>query len=368
MSEKTYNINDENNKSFKLTIKTNADSLDFKLEGDSNEKYEIKNISMDELKKKNKIYKQFDNVQKVSEVIDKKLDNKNFVLKTKQCVLKFKHTNEFDEEEFISYEIPLIGGVSAEPQKDESEELKKLKKQNEDLKFQLEKLTGIKADSKPIAYMKRGSNYTIGASISHPGMLIDGKIPNQYIPLKRADTSSYKDPVYKISCEGAYKGTEGDFFTRFDECVQKKKNLKNTIEDLQKRASDAKAIFDKSVNKLFAGDPSAEERMKILDHMWIILRLYHESREVEHYDDKFEDEVNEKKIQFSADEKKKYDEGMVMLRKTFQFQLAQTYKKTNDTLRDLIKNFFTDKNLRHFKENEIKAITEYKEKLMFVSN
>ena len=92
----------------------------------------------------------------------------------------------------------------------------------------------------------------------------------------------------------AYK--TGDFFQRFNMCVEKKKNLKQTLDDITKRYNDIMAIFNKELDKTFAGNPTKEQKDRMMEYIIKMLELYHESREVEHYDDIFTREVEKNKI------------------------------------------------------------------------
>ena len=96
--------------------------------------------------------------------------------------------------------------------------------------------------------------------------------------------------------------------------------------------------------------------------------VYHESREVEHYDDIFLKEVEKNKMTFQGAEKEKYEEGMAILKKGFPFQLTVAYQKMNDNFRKIINRFFLEKNLRFYKKDEIADALLYKERLMYKTN
>ena len=64
MTEKIFTVAEERtNKEFKLIISFNESNINFNLESKDNpeEKYELKNLTLPDLQKKNKSYKQFDN-------------------------------------------------------------------------------------------------------------------------------------------------------------------------------------------------------------------------------------------------------------------------------------------------------------------
>jgi hypothetical protein len=160
----------------------------------------------------------------------------------------------------------------------------------------------------------------------------------------------------------------GDFFHRFDICVEKKKNLKKTLDEITKRYNDLMAIFDKELDKTFAGSPTQDQKMRMKDLIIKMMGLYHECREVEHYDDIFKKEVEERKMTFNEEEKEKYDDGMAILKKAFPFQQTIAYQKMNDDFRRIINRFFLEKNMRFYKPKEIQDAMVYKDRLMYKTN
>ena len=165
----------------------------------------------------------------------------------------------------------------------------------------------------------------------------------------------------------AYK-TGGDFFTRFNMCIEKKKNLKKTLDDITKRYNDIMAIFNKELDKTFAGSPTQEQKERMMEYIIKMLELYHEFREVEHYDDIFSKEVEKTNMTFSGAQKEKFEDGMAILKKGFPFQLTVTYSKMNDDFRKIINRCFLEKNMRFYKPKEIADVTLYKERLMYKTN
>ena len=161
---------------------------------------------------------------------------------------------------------------------------------------------------------------------------------------------------------------KGDFFHRFDICVEKKKNLKKTLDEIQKRYDDLMAVFNKELDKTFAGSPSKEQKDRMKEYIIKMMEVYHESREVEHYDDIFLKEVEANKMTFSGAEKEKYEDGMAILKKGFPFQLTVAYQKMNDNFRKIINRFFLEKNMRFYKKAEIEDALLYKERLMYKTN
>ena len=164
----------------------------------------------------------------------------------------------------------------------------------------------------------------------------------------------------------AYK--TGDFLTRFNICVEKKKNLKQTLDGINKRYNDLMAIFNKDLDKTFAGSPTQEQKDRMKELFIKMLELYHENREIEHYDDIFAKEYEQQKASLSGDQKEKVEDGMAILKKGFPFQLTITYSKMNDEFRKIINRCFLEKNMRFYKPKEIEDVTLYKERLMYKTN
>jgi len=160
----------------------------------------------------------------------------------------------------------------------------------------------------------------------------------------------------------------GDFFHRFDICVENKKNLKKTLDDITKRYNEIMAIFNKDLDRIFAGSPSKEDKDRMKELIIKMMGIYHEFREIEHYDDIFKKEVEERKLTFEGDEKEKYEDGMAILSKGFPFQLTITHQKMNDDFRRIINRFFLEKNMRFYKPAEIEDAKVYKERLMYKTN
>ena len=201
--------------------------------------------------------------------------------------------------------------------------------------------------------------YQIGDSLCAPKFEIVEK-PNGFI--KNAKTQSGTGEYNKS------QGEKIEFWTRFNMCVEKKKNLKKTLDDITKRYNDIMAIFNKELDKTFAGNPTKEQKDRMMEYIIKMLELYHESREVEHYDDIFTKEVEKNKMTISGAQKEKYEEGMAILKKGFPFQLTVTYSKMNDEFRKIINRCFLEKNMRFYKPKEIEDVTLYKERLMYKTN
>ena len=177
------------------------------------------------------------------------------------------------------------------------------------------------------------------------------------------------DSVYEIpyvKYPPPYKS--GDFFTRLRICVARKKNLAGTLKDLTKRYNDLMVYLNRDMDRIFAGSPSYNDKMYLKDLITKMLCTYHESRDIEHYDDIFKKEVEAKQLKFYGREKEEYDEAMKTLIGTFPYKLAIEYSKINDNFRKIIAKFFLEKNLRFYKKEEIEDVNIYQQRLMFKTN
>ena len=87
---------------------------------------------------------------------------------------------------------------------------------------------------------------------------------------------------------------KSDFFKKLDDFVAKKKDLKTTIFDLDRRFDDVKLKVDLAKNNLFSGLLSEEEKMTLIDNIKSLLILYQELKDVEHYEQIIDKEAKEK--------------------------------------------------------------------------
>ena len=154
------------------------------------------------------------------------------------------------------------------------------------------------------------------------------------------------------------------FFEKLDSFVAKKKDLKGTIFDLDRRFDDVKLKVDLAKNNLFSGLLSDEERLTLIDNVKSLLELYQELKDVEHYEQIIDNEAKEKKIQFTEAEKDRFDDSKFLLRKSIPWKLVQTYQDLNHSFREYIANIFVDKYLSHYTPEELKEVTLLKENIM----
>ena len=153
-------------------------------------------------------------------------------------------------------------------------------------------------------------------------------------------------------------------FDKLNDCVAKKKDIKMTIFDLDRRFDDVKLKVDLAKNNLFAGLLEDEERMTLIENVKSLLVLYQELKDVEHYEQIIDKEAKDKKIQFTEEEKDKFEDSKALLRKSIPWKLVQTYQDLNHKFREYIANIFVDKYLSHYSEEELKDVTALKEKVM----
>ena len=152
-------------------------------------------------------------------------------------------------------------------------------------------------------------------------------------------------------------------FDKLNDFVAKKKDIKMTIFDLDRRFDDVKLKVDLAKNNLFAGLLEDEERMTLIENMKSLLVLYQELKDVEHYEQIIDKEAKDKKIQFTEEEKDKFEDSKALLRKSIPWKLVQTYQDLNHKFREYIANIFVDKYLSHYSEEELKDVTALKEKV-----
>ena len=154
------------------------------------------------------------------------------------------------------------------------------------------------------------------------------------------------------------------FFEKLDSVVAKKKDLKGTIFELDRRFDDVKLKVDLAKNNLFSGLLSDDERLTLIDNVKSLLELYQELKDVEHYEQISDNEAKEKKLQFTQQEQDRFDDSKFLLRKSIPWKLVQLYQDLNHSFREYIANIFVDKYLSHYTPEELKEVTELKEKIM----
>ena len=222
----------------------------------------------------------------------------------------------------IPFEIIKVGSGSGS----QDDELSRLRKENQELKAQIEKLTGGKAQP--------------GAAKSQPETQSSGS----YIPPSMDQN--------------------GTIWERIDKCLKMKKEMKNTLDDIFKRLNDEKAKIDKFVDKAFANNPSTEVKNKALGMITEVLLLRQGFKDVDNYHEIFKKEVKDKNIKFNAEEQEKFDDSMILLGKSFPYALTPFHQQIDHLFIQVVHNFFKEKNLRFYKPNEIAEVNKLKAKVM----
>ena len=336
MSEKTFTVSEEGtNKQFNLVMSFNSSAIDFNLQNkdDPNEKYELKNLTLETFQKKNKIYKQFDSTEKIADIISNKLEKNNFVLNL-GCVLSLKYTNEYDEEEYIPFIIKNVGSSSSSSSNGSEAEINRLKKENAELKAQIAKLSS------------GGSSSSQKKTLQ----LVSGKGEPQVEVV-----GSYTPPSLD---------KEGTIWERIDRCLKLKKDMKKTLDELLKRLNESKKRIDDFVDKAFANNPTLEDKKKALSLITEVLLLRQGFRDIDNYQEIFTKEVKEKGIKFNAEEKEKFEDSMALLGKSFPYALTPYHQQIDHLFIQVVHNFFKEKNLRFYKPYELEEVKQLKNKVM----
>ena len=158
--------------------------------------------------------------------------------------------------------------------------------------------------------------------------------------------------------------TKKAFFEKLDSFVAKKRDLKATIFELDRRFDDVKLKVDLAKNNLFSGLLSDDERLSLINNVKSLLELYQELKDVEHYEQIIDQEAKDKNIKFTKEEQEKFDDLKFLLRKSIPWKFVQTYQDLNHSFREYIANIFVDKYLSHYTQEELKEVTELKAKIM----
>lgn len=376
MSEKYFTINEEGtNKQFKLIMSYNSSTIDIELQSKDNpkERYELKNLSLAYFHKIQN-YKQFDTIKKIADLISTKLEKKNFLLRT-GAVLNIKFISPSDDVSYVPFVIKNIGSVPSSGSSGGSEaqlraEIDRLRKENLDLRAQLEKVSSS------------------GSSIKKP-------TTNSYVPPKttpppqpKAPTTSYHPPKTTappppqkpatkpafdtkpspgIQIVGTYvppsMNKSGNIFDRINQTIKLKNDMKKTLDEIYNRLNDAKRRIDAFVDKAFANNPTAEDKKKALNLITEVLLLRQGFKDIDNYQEIFQNEVKEKGIKFNASDKEKFDDSMLILGKSFPYALTPYHQKINHLLIQTIHDFFIEKNLRFYKPKELEEVQRLREKL-----
>ena len=372
MSEKYFTISEEGtNRQFKLIMSYNSSTIDIEMHSKDNpkEKYELKNLSLAYFNKI-KAYQQYDSIKKIADVITNKLEKKNFILRT-GCVLNIKFTSSQDDISYVPFVIKNISSVTSISSGNTDAQLKaeneRLRRENLDLRAQLEKLSSGSSIKKPTttnnSYVPPKTNTTSPPSAPKP-------TPPPAIkpkPVQNTSTSNSKPSQPQIQIVGTYvppsMNKSGSIFDRIDKTIILKNDMKKTLDEIYNRLNDVKRRIDNFVDKAFANNPTQEDKKKALNLITEVLLLRQGFKDIDNYQDIFQKEVKEKGIKFSPTEKEKFDDRMLILGKSFPYALTPYHQKIDHLLIQTIHNFFIEKNLRFYKPKELEEVQKMRERL-----
>ena len=379
MSEKYFTITEEGtNKQFKAIMSYNSSTIDIELQNKDNpkEKYEIKNLTLAYFHKI-KNYQKLDTIKLIADLISKQLENKNFLLRTGALLdIKFVSPSETSYAPLVLKKVGNItSGVTSSGSNSEvqlREEIARLRKENLDLRAQLEKVSSSPSNpvKKPTTNAKVPQKTTLPPQ---PKASTTSNYPPKTNPPPPQKTSP-KPPLVdtkssnpSIQIVGSYippsMNKKGNIFDRIAQTIKLKNDMKKTLDEIFNRLNDVKARIDNFVNKAFANNPTPEDKKKALNLITEVLLLRQGFKDIDNYQEIFQNEVKEKGIKFSANDKEKFDDSMLILGKSFPYSLTPYHQKINHLLIQTIHDFFIEKNLRFYKPKELEEVQKMREKL-----
>ena len=356
----------------------NSSTIDIELQSKDNpkEKYEIKNLTLAYFHKI-KNYQKFDTIKLIADLISKQLENKNFLLRTGALLdIKFVSPSETSYAPLVLKKVGNItSGVTSSGSNSEvqlREEIARLRKENLDLRAQLEKVSS--SPSNPVK--KPTTNAKVPQKTTpppQPKASTTSNYPPKTNPPPPQKTSP-KPPLVdtkssnpSIQIVGSYippsMNKKGNIFDRIEQTIKLKNDMKKTLDEIFNRLNDVKARIDNFVNKAFANNPTPEDKKKALNLITEVLLLRQGFKDIDNYQEIFQNEVKEKGIKFSANDKEKFDDSMLILGKSFPYSLTPYHQKINHLLIQTIHDFFIEKNLRFYKPKELEEVQKMREKL-----
>jgi hypothetical protein len=376
MSEKIFTVKeDKTNKDYKLIMSYNSFTIEFILQNPTyiREKYESGNITLAAFQQKNKIFKQFDSVLKIADVIRNKIEKKQFILQPGALILKFH--NEYDNIENVKFELKeakVDSKNQSSTQKDDT-----YKKRIQDLNQKAKASNLSSGTSNPSSYKPQAQPKILNPpKVSPPPPPKPQPKPVSKPPQKPVnpppskpvdDKFFYKPTNNEIPIVGSYippsMNTNGTIFQRIEQCKKLKTDMKKTCEDIYNRLNDVKNRIDNFVDKAFANNPTAEDKKKALSLITEVMLLRQGFKDIDNYPEIFQNEVKQKHINFNAADKEKFEDDMLALGKAFPYALTPFHQKIDHLFIQVQHNFFKEKNLRFYKEKELANIIKMKEKL-----
>ena len=321
MSEKYFTIAEEGtNKQFKLMISYNSTTINFEMQSKDNpkEKYELRNLPLSYFHQI-KQYQQFTTIKQIVDVISGKLEKKNFLLRT-GCVLNIKFTSVQDDVFYVPFVIKSIGsspsGSSSNSDAQLRAENERLRRENLDLRAQLEKLSSTKSTpSYNNSYAPPKTNSYVPPPSKAP-TAPKPTPPPVTKPKPVSNTPSYgnKSTTPQIQIVGNYvppsMNKSGNIFDRINQTIALKNNMQKTLDEIYNRLNDAKRRIDNFVDKAFANNPTVEDKKKALNLITEVLLLRQGFKDIHNYQEIFQNEVKEKGIHFSPADQEKFDDSI----------------------------------------------------------
>ena len=380
MSEKYFTITEEGtNRQFKLIMSYNSTTIDIELQSKDNpkEKYELKNLSLSYFQNI-KDYQKYDTIKKIVDLISEKLEKKNFLLRI-GALLNIKFENLSDGAFYVPFILKNIGSVTSGGTSSSSsdvqlkEEIARLRKENLDLRAQLEKSSSSGSSMKKSSINANSKVPPKTTPPPQPKVQTTSHQPQKTNPPPPQKTSP-KPPAFDtkpanpgIQIVGSYvppsMNKTGNIFDRIEQTIKLKNDMKKTLDEIYNRLNDTKARIDAFVNKAFANNPSPEDKKKALNLITEVLLLRQGFKDIDNYQEIFQKEVKEKGIKFNANDKEKFDDSMLILGKSFPYALTPYHQKINHLLIQTIHDFFIEKNLRFYKPKELEEVQKMREKL-----
>ena len=309
-----------------------------------------------------------DTIKKIADAITSKLEKNNFILRT-GCVLNIKFTNPNDEVSYVPFVIKNVGSTPSSSSSNSDSQLRaeidKLRKENLDLRAQLEKLSSGNTAKKPTS--STNSYVPPKINTNPPPPKPTPPPANKPKPVQNPPPTTNKPSQPEVKIVGTYvppsMNKSGNIFDRIEQTIKLKNDMKKTLDEIYNRLNDAKKRIDNFVDKAFANGPTPEDKKKALNLITEVLLLRQGFKDIDNYQEIFQKEVKEKGIHFNASEKERFDDSMLILGKSFPYSLTPYHQKIDHLLIQTIHNFFIEKNLRFYKPKELEEVQKMREKL-----
>lgn len=411
MSEKYFTVSEEGtNKQFKLIMTYTSSNIDFEVQSKDNprEKYELRNLNLNYFRSIQP-FQHYSTIKQIVDVLSSKLESRNFILNT-GCMLNIK----VDSINYFPFVIKSIGGSSSGYSSGSGDgqlraEVERLRRENLDLRAQLEKSNNQSTFKKPATNSfaptktftsNQSYNFSSAPKQTVPPPPKFPVAPKQSVPpppkfpaapkqsvppppkfqtaktmpppkpksitnLPNTNVPDYSTPV-AVQLVGSYVPPSmftGTLWERIDKTIKVKNDMRRTLDDIYGRLCDARRRIDIFVDYAFANNPTPEDKRKALNMIKEVLFLRQGFKDIDNYPDIFKKEVKAKGIQFSPDEKERFEDSMLILGKSFPYSLTPYHQKVDHLFIQTIHGFFIEKNLRFYKKEELEEVNRMKDKL-----